>query len=218
MAVRAPKPAASRRIVTGLLSARELRVVRGDRCLIDGLDFELDAGELMQVEGPNGSGKTSLLRAISGLVDPDEGEIRWRGEDVRRHRQAFHADLVWLGHRPGFKGDLGILENLRFESGLRAASTSAAGDVLERLGLARLLRIPFRLLSAGQQRRAALARLLLSAVPLWIVDEPFTNLDSEGRELVTELLDEHLAKGGLAVMASHQDVAMRAAARRIRLP
>lgn len=156
--------------MTVLLQGRGLAVVRGERRLFSRLDFALGAGELLRVEGPNGSGKTSLLRAVAGLIEPDGGEVLWRGEPVRRHRQAYHAELAWMGHRPGFKGDLTPTENLRFEAGLRAGGTLAADETLERLGLGTLRRVPFRLLSAGQQRRLALARLVLSGATLWLLD------------------------------------------------
>ena len=203
--------------MTPLLAGRGLSLLRGDRCLFADLDFVLDAGELLLVEGPNGSGKTSLLRAIAGLLPPDDGEVLWRGRNARRFRQPFHAELVWMGHFPGFKGDLTLLENLRFESGLRCPGGAAADPVFERLGLCTLGRIPFRLLSAGQQRRVALARLALSGAMLWLMDEPFTNLDAGGRGLVRDLLSEHLGVGGVAVMASHQDPAIDAGVRRIAL-
>lgn len=203
--------------MSGLLAGRGLALLRGDRALFSGLDFTLDAGGLLLVEGPNGSGKTSLLRAVAGLVTPDEGAVLWRGEDTRRRRQAFHAEVAWMGHRAGFKGDLTLLENLRFEAGLRRASAGTGNAVFERLGLAELGRIPFRLLSAGQQRRVALARLTLSGATLWLMDEPFTNLDTAGRGLVRDLLAEHLAAGGLAAMASHQDPGIDAPVRRIGL-
>ena len=200
--------------MTALLRGRGLAVVRGDRSLFAALDFALGPGELLRVEGPNGSGKTSLLRAVAGLIQPDDGELLWRGEPVRRQRQAYHAELAWMGHRPGFKGDLTPLENLRFETGLRG-SRGDTGAVLERLGLDRLCRLPFRLLSAGQQRRFALARMVLSGATLWLLDEPFTNLDAQGREQVQELVGEHLAAGGLALAASHQELAVEAPMQRI---
>ena len=203
--------------MTALLRGRELAVVRGDRSLFTGLDFALGAGEFLQVEGPNGSGKTSLLRAVAGLIPPDDGQLWWREELVRRQPQAYHAELAWMGHRPGFKGDLTPMENLRFEAGLRGSPRAGTEALLERLGLARLGRLPFRLLSAGQQRRYALARLVLSGATLWLLDEPFTNLDADGRQQVQELVGEHLAAGGLALAASHQDLAVDAPTQRILL-
>ena len=204
-------------MTAALLRGRELAVVRGDRALFTGIGFALRAGELLQLEGPNGSGKTSLLRAVAGLIPPDDGELWWRGEAVRRQRQAYHAELAWMGHRPGFKGDLTALENLRFEAGLRGSRRGAMEALLERLGLDRLCELPFRLLSAGQQRRFALARLVLSGATLWLLDEPFTNLDAQGRRQVQGLVGEHLAAGGLALAASHQELAVDAPMQRIAL-
>lgn len=205
------------RALTPLLESRGLAVVRGDRCLFTNLEFALVAGELLRVEGANGSGKTSLLRAVAGLIEPEEGELRWRGEPVRRQRQAYHAEMAWMGHRPGFKGDLTPLENLRFETGMRGAAPTTVEAVLERLGLDALHRMPFRLLSAGQQRRLALARLILAGATLWLLDEPFTNLDAPGREQVRALIGEHLAGGGVAIAASHQELAIDAPTHRIGL-
>jgi heme exporter protein A len=201
--------------VTHWLTGHDLCLVRGDRCLFEHLQFELDPGELLLIRGPNGSGKTSLLRAIAGLIEPDEGEIRWLGVRAGRQRQAFHAQVVWMGHRPGFKGDLTLAENLRFEQGLRSASGRMAEEVYERLDLAEFRDLPFRMLSAGQQRRVALARTLLSGATLWILDEPLTHLDAGGRQLVGELLQAHLASQGLCAMASHHEVPVDAVVRPI---
>ena len=199
------------------LAGRDLALIRGDRALFNGLSFELTAGQLLLIEGPNGSGKTSLLRVIAGLVQPEDGgTITWRGADIAQHRQAYHDELVWLGHRPGFKGDLTVAENLRAEAGLRR-TTAPGMPLFERLGIAALTGLPFRVLSAGQQRRIALARLLLADAALWLMDEPFTNLDAGGQTLVAKLLQAHLAGGGTAVVATHHDLDINAAVHRIRL-
>ena len=198
------------------LSAQNLTLIRGDRCLFRDLGFSIGSRELLTIEGANGSGKTSLLRAIAGLIDLEQGLVRWNKADVKRNRQAFHANLVWMGHRPGFKGDLTLIENLRFESGLRSMM-SAAEHHLVRLGIATVTDLPFRALSAGQQRRVALARMILADAPLWLMDEPFSNLDAAGQELVIELLREHLHDGGLCVMATHRRFELDAVVRRVRL-
>lgn len=190
--------------MTALLSAESLGLVRGDRRLFDSLSFALRAGELLHIQGHNGSGKTSLLKTIAGLIEPESGTVFWQGRSVRRIPQAYRRQLVWAGHKIGFSSDLTLLENLRFERALRAPASMSVSEVLERLKLRALRELPLRALSAGQQRRASLARLMLSDAPLWLIDEPFTNLDAEGRLLVGEVIAGHLAAGGLCVAASHQ--------------
>ena len=192
--------------MTAKLSASGLSLLRGERLLIRDLDFALNPREMLLLEGKNGSGKTSLLRAMAGLLEFESGELLWDGVSVFSHRQDFHGAMTWLSHRTGLKGDLTLVENLRFEAGLRAQRDIDFESVLRRLGIERLTRLPLRSLSAGQQRRVSLARLLLTDAPLWLMDEPFTNLDREGRALVMELVSEHLAKDGMCVMAAHQDV------------
>lgn len=203
--------------MSGLLSGSALSLLRGDRCLFSDLDFALDAGELLMVEGQNGSGKTSLLRAIAGMLDFESGEVLWRGESVRRNYQAFRSDMVWLAHKVGFKGDLTLVENLRFEAGLRPTAPEQLEAVLGRLNLSKLVELPFRALSAGQQRRVALARMLLAKANLWIMDEPFTNLDTAGRSLVVDLLREHVDNHGLCLVASHQNIELDAPVKRVTL-
>jgi heme exporter protein A len=188
---------------------------RGERCLFTDLEFALNPGELLLLEGKNGSGKTSLLRAIGGLIEFETGTLDWDGTDVRRQRQVFHAAIAWLAHRTGLKGDLTLVENLKFEANLRAQKNVDFDTILARLGIERLKKLPLRALSAGQQRRVGLARMLLAHVPLWMMDEPFTNLDREGRSLVLNLVDEHLADGGMCIMAAHQEVDVKGTKRRV---
>jgi heme exporter protein A len=201
--------------LTELLSGKALCLLRGDRCLFKSLDFALNTGELLVVEGPNGCGKTSLLRGIAGLLEFELGEVQWRGESVQDNYQAFRGDLVWFAHRVGFKLDLNLVENLQFEASLRPTDHSHFDDVLARLNLTRLVGLPFRSLSAGQQRRVALARMLLSGAPLWMMDEPFTNLDRTGQQLVSDLIAEHIDRGGLCVVASHQHLDIDGKTRRV---
>lgn len=203
--------------MTAKLLANELTLIRGDRCLFADLSFALSPGELMLLEGRNGSGKTSLLRAMVGMLELESGDVTWEGTSLSRDRHAFNASLVWLGHRAGFKSDLTVAENLRFESALRVASGGTLEDALERLGILRLKNLAFRLLSAGQQRRVAIARMLLSGAELWLMDEPFTNLDRDGRQLIMDIVGEQLAAGGLCVMTAHQDVDIDAPTTRVTL-
>lgn len=203
--------------MTALLSATDLCLLRGDRCLFQHLEFALNPGELLYVEGPNGSGKTSLLRGLAGLLEFETGSVTWDGESTTAGHQVYRANLVWFAHRIGLKGDLNLIENLRFESSLRSAAIEKLPDIINRLGLRRLTDLPLRYLSAGQQRRVALARMLLSTGRLWIMDEPLTNLDEAGRSLVTDLISGHLAGDGLCIVASHQPLDIQATIHRINL-
>lgn len=199
------------------LNGSSLTLFRGERCLFKDLEFALNPGELLLLEGRNGSGKTSLLRAIAGLIELESGTLLWNDEPLRNVRQLFQNSMVWMSHKVGFKGDLTLVENLQFEANLRIKSNHDFDEILQRLGLNKLKRLPFRSLSAGQQRRVALARMLLSKAPLWMMDEPASNLDSQGRELVSKLLAEHLGKGGMAIVAAHQDVELDVPTHRIAL-
>jgi len=203
--------------MTATLSGESLTLIRGERCLFEGLDFTVNSGELLLLEGRNGCGKTSLMRAIAGLLTLESGQIFWNAKPVLSQRQEFHGALVWLAHRTGLKGDLTMVENLQFEASLRPQANADHDEVFERLGIERLRRLPLRSLSAGQQRRVGLARMLLADVPLWLMDEPFTNLDREGRQLVMELVESHLNSGGMCVMAAHQDVDIDSPVTTIRL-
>ncbi|MEP6897623.1 MAG: cytochrome c biogenesis heme-transporting ATPase CcmA [Rhodanobacter sp.] len=185
-----------------LLEARALSFQRQDEPVFAPLDFRLHAGELVLVEGDNGSGKTTLLRMLAGLLHVSEGELRWRGEPLQRDRCA--GDILFLGHQLGLKSDLSPHENLRVAAGLHGVrATSSIEDVLARIGLRGYENEPVRRLSAGQKKRAALARLLLLPATLWLLDEPYANLDRAGIALVNDLLEGHTAAGGVALVTSH---------------
>jgi len=205
------------KILTAKLLANGLTLMRGENCLFQELSFTINSGELLLLEGQNGSGKTSLMRAIVGMLSLESGEVLWNNIPVNQQRQEFHGSLVWLAHRTGLKGDLTLTENLYFEGALRQRSDADLVEVFKRLGILKLRNLPLRLMSAGQQRRAALARMLLFEAPLWLMDEPFTNLDHEGRELVKSLIDEHLATGGICIMAAHQSIDINATIIRVSL-
>lgn len=205
------------KVLTELLSGNDLCLFRGDRCLFKSVNFALNQGELLVIEGPNGSGKTSLLRGIAGLLEFEHGDVMWSGDPAASNYQAFRADMVWLSHKIGFKGDLNLVENLRLESSLRDTHEDMLAEVLARLDLVALTGLPVRSLSAGQQRRIALARMLLAKARIWMMDEPFTNLDKAGQVLVSDLLAEHLADNGACIVASHQPVTIDGRTSRISL-
>jgi heme exporter protein A len=191
------------------LEAHDLELWRGDRRLFAGLSLALRPGELLHVLGPNGAGKTSLLRVLCGSSPPERGRVLWNGTPIGAQRLAYHAELAYLGHRDGLKQDLGAGENLRFTLALRSGQPAQGIEaVLAELGLARAADLPVRALSAGQRRRVALARCLLSRAPLWLLDEPFSNLDTGGRAWGTQCFARHLERGGMIVVTSHHPVAV----------
>jgi heme exporter protein A len=189
------------------LRATGLACTRNDRVLFAGLDLSLDAGETLHIEGPNGSGKTSLLRLLCGLGLPDAGEIYWCGRNVSHDRAAFLADVAYIAHADGVKLDLSARENLNFARTLgRARPVSTVVDALSAVGLGALADTPCRNLSAGQRRRAALARLLVVDARLWLLDEPVTGLDARSKEHMESIMRTHLDSGGLLVFTTHRAV------------
>lgn len=197
-----------------MLEAVDLQCVRGERTLFSGLDFGLRAGELLRIAGANGSGKTSLLRIVCGLLTPVQGSVLWQGEDIQHLREEFWSRLVYIGHANAIKDDLTAAENLAMASAL-AGKARAAGSLraaLGELGIADSERRPVRVLSQGQRRRVALARLALSAAaPLWILDEPFTALDAGAVEIVQALIAGHVGRGGAVIYTTHFELEIAAA-------
>ncbi len=188
----------------------DLACVRGRRRLFRGLNVALAPGQLLRVTGANGAGKTSLLRMVCGLLAPAQGQVLWQGHDVRRTREAFYRQLVYLGHAAALKDDLTPLENLRVAARLGgdAPDDAAARQALADAGLAGREHVGARTLSQGQRRRAALARLPLAAARLWVLDEPFNALDTAATGWLLGLIEGQLARGGMVVLTSHQPVAL----------
>ncbi len=189
-----------------MLETLDLACLRGDRRLFRGLSLQLQPGQLLRVEGANGAGKTSLLRLLAGLALPAAGEVRWQGRSIRRQREAFAQALLYLGHLGGLKDELTARENLQIDCALTGAPGIDAARIdaaLAGWGLARQAALPLRVLSAGQRRRAALARLQLNTAPLWVLDEPFNTLDVDAVAQLGQVIEQHLAGGGLAVVTSH---------------
>lgn len=185
-----------------LLEAHGLTYSRNDELIFGPLDFALRRGEVVLVEGDNGSGKTTLLRVLSGLLEPTEGNIQLSGEALTVAR--ISRQVALLGHQPGMKLELTASENLQFAIGLFGKKDGASIDnALSNVGLLGYEDVPIRQLSAGQKKRVALARLLLIPAALWLLDEPFANLDRSGIELVNRLLDGHIAEAGAALVTSH---------------
>ena len=185
-----------------------LTCVRGTRRLFKELNFSAAEGELVELRGPNGSGKTSLLRILCGLAAPAAGEVRWRGRNIRKLGEEYFASVAYLGHQNGVKDELTALENLRVLSAVsgRPLGRSDAGEFLARVGLTSQQNLPARVLSAGQRRRLGMTRLLASRAKLWILDEVLTSLDDSAMNLSRSFITEHLRNDGMAIVATHQDL------------
>ena len=192
------------------LHANALTCVRGERILFTGLDLDLPAGEWLHIRGENGIGKTSLLRLLAGLAKPAGGEIFWNEQLISADLSEYHRNLLFLGHRDSLKEDLTALENLSIVTALDGVTVSKEAILLalHRFGLRGREDLPVNCLSAGQKRRVILARLLLRQAKLWILDEPFNALDVRAVEMLSELILEHIASGGMAIMTSHQEIPM----------
>jgi heme exporter protein A len=188
-----------------LLTTENLECTRDDRLLFSGLGFELPSGQVLQIEGPNGSGKTSLLRILCGLRRPDDGCVKWCGEDIAGGREDYYANMAYIGHLPCVKADLSTEENIcaLLDTRTQSASSAEIGRVLANVGLAGFEDVPAKALSSGQRRRVLLAYLLLTRAKLWILDEPLTALDVQGVELMETMILEHREQGGSVIFTTH---------------
>ena len=204
--------------MSNALCVEKVHVWRGDRHVLQGVSAQVQPHELLHISGPNGTGKTTLLRVVSGLLRPEQGSVTWLGQSINTNRTDYQAALAYASHEPALKADLTALENLRFAVGLkRRISADELRAALARTGVAACADLPARVLSAGQRRRVAMARVLAMSATLWLLDEPFTNLDSAGSELISELLQTHLAGGGVALVVAHHELKVRCTVRSLEL-
>ena len=195
-----------------MLEVINLTCVRGTRRLFKELNFSAESGELVELRGPNGSGKTSLLRILCGLAMPAAGEVRWNGTGIRSLGEEYFGSVGYLGHQNAVKDELTAIENLRISSAVcgYALDKKEAQEILKRVGLTQQQNLPARVLSAGQRRRLAMTRLLTSKARLWILDEVLTSLDDTAMNLSREFISEHLKQDGIAIVATHQDLGLAA--------
>ncbi len=191
-----------------MLEAKSLECVRDDRLLFNDLNFAVADAEVLQIEGPNGSGKTSLLRIICGLRQAEAGQVLWQGESITSSREDYYANMVYIGHLPCVKGDLTVLENVRSLLDTRSLNLGDAEiqDALSKVGLATYDDVAGKALSSGQRRRILLAFIELSQAKLWILDEPLTALDVQGVELMESMILQHREAGGSVVFTTHHDI------------
>ena len=187
-----------------------LSCIRQNRCLFENLSFSIKSGEIMQIEGPNGAGKSSLLRILAGFLLPESGQLLWQNTPLGRDRLDFNEQLLFMGHLSGVNGHLSALENIHYWMSAHPCEvTIEPFELLGRLGLVGLESVSVSQLSAGQQRKVALARLWLTSAKFWILDEPFTAIDKKGVAGLQRRFLEHLDTGGMIILTTHQDLTER---------
>ena len=193
-----------------LLSAKNLTCIREDRVLFEALNISISAGDIVQIEGPNGAGKTSLLRILAGLSQPYDGSVYFNNKSIIQHREAFHQNLLYLGHLPGVKDEMTAQENLEFNLALQGLNVDAVETTLAEVNLLGFEDALASHLSAGQHRRISLARLWQSQAKIWILDEPFTAIDKLGVKKLEQLFLTHADNGGCVIITTHQDLSLPA--------
>jgi heme exporter protein A len=191
-----------------MLEASHLECVRGNRTIFRDVSFAVRPGDCFRLTGPNGSGKTSLLRMLCGLLSPASGTIRWHGAVIETLGEEYFSSIAYVGHRPGIKDEFTAMENLQISSGMRGIEISrkTCASALERMGLGGRMHLPARFLSEGERRRAAIARLVVGRSSLWLLDEVLTSLDRVAVETIQLVIEDHLAAGGMAIVATHQEL------------
>jgi len=202
-----------------ILEVKGLECTRDDRRLFSDLHFSLGAADVLQIEGPNGSGKTSLLRILCGLRQADAGEVFWQGEPLADVREDYYANMVYIGHLPCVKGDLTVAENIRvlLDTRSQSATLEVIDEALKQVGLNGFDDVPGKALSSGQRRRILLAFILLSNATLWILDEPLTALDVQGVDLMESMILKHREEGGSVIFTTHHGMALDGHFRSVKL-
>ena len=191
-----------------MLELTDIACVRGERPLFSGLSFALEPADILVLRGSNGAGKSSLLRIVASLLTPVEGRIAWRGADIAEDPDAHRARLRYIGHLDGLKGALTVQENLLMAASIAGADQNNVGPAMEALGVGPLRHLPARYLSSGQRRRTALARLVMSPAPLWLLDEPTVGLDDDGVERLRRVIQRQRDGGGIVIAATHIDLGL----------
>lgn len=190
------------------LSAKSLTCIRENRILFEDLSFEINTGDIVQIEGPNGAGKTSLLRILAGLSQPYSGDVFFNGVSTSKNSESYFKQMTYLGHTSGIKGEMSAQENLEFYLSLHELNHTKAEETLAKVNLLGFEDVAAANLSAGQHRRIALARLWQSQSSIWILDEPFTAIDKQGVKNLEHLFIQHAKHGGVVILTTHQDLAL----------
>lgn len=192
-----------------MLTAHNISHIIGNKCLLNQLSLSVGAGDSMQIKGPNGTGKTTLLKILNGLLEPTIGSVLWRGKNILTNRKHFLENLCFIGHKTGIKPELTTLENLKLYCSTQGIQPANISTALDKMNLSEQANQRAKYLSAGQTRRLALSKLLIKNQTLWLLDEPLTALDVDGQSLLANLINQHTQNGGMIIFTSHQPLALK---------